>query len=311
MAGRMNIESAPHALPIGYEGQAVTKPPNWHGYVVFDTLLNNMSTGLFLVAGIAELIRPATFAGLARWAYLIALLFLIADLVCLVLDLGDPLRFHHMLRVWKPRSPMSLGTWCLTAYGFLLAANALLGFWPDSTGSLGWLRNLIFLLGLVPAVGVTVYKGVLFSTTAQPGWKDARWLGGYFSCSAMGAGTGQLLFLAIQTGRQEAVAELRLALILLLGLNLIVQLLLLAEIWGTLSRVHRPGSLAIVIGTTIVAGVLLPLALLAQGAPRALGAAVLLAILGAGAVRYEMVRLPHLVVAASGRHRIRRSGNQE
>ena len=38
----------------------------------------------------------------------------------LVLDLGDPLRFHHMLRVFKPSSPMSLGTWSLTVYSLPL-----------------------------------------------------------------------------------------------------------------------------------------------------------------------------------------------
>ena len=32
------------------------------------------------------------------------------DLLFLVLDLGDPLRFHYMLRVFKPSAPMSLGT---------------------------------------------------------------------------------------------------------------------------------------------------------------------------------------------------------
>ena len=29
------------------------------------------------------------------------------------------------------------------------------------------------------------YKGVLFSTSSQPGWKDARWLGGYLINSAL------------------------------------------------------------------------------------------------------------------------------
>jgi len=35
----------------------------------------------------------------------------------LIADLGRPERFHHMLRVAKPSSPMSVGTWILTAYG--------------------------------------------------------------------------------------------------------------------------------------------------------------------------------------------------
>ena len=34
-----------------------------------------------------------------------------------VLDLGRPERFHNMLRIFKPRSPMSMGAWALTAFG--------------------------------------------------------------------------------------------------------------------------------------------------------------------------------------------------
>ena len=83
-------------------------------------LLNNLTTGLFLVAALGELAAPACSRGLARAAYPVALALLLADLVCLVLDLGDPRRFHHMLRVFKPTSPMSLGTWCLTVYSLPL-----------------------------------------------------------------------------------------------------------------------------------------------------------------------------------------------
>jgi len=95
----------------GYADRLVTKAPNWHGLVALDTLFNNMTSGLFLVAALGELFAPTVFAVVARAAYPIALALLLADLVCLVVELGDPLRFHHMLRVFKPTSPMSFGTW--------------------------------------------------------------------------------------------------------------------------------------------------------------------------------------------------------
>ena len=41
----------------------------------------------------------------------------LASLYLLIADLGRPERFHYMLRVVKPSSPMSVGTWILTAYG--------------------------------------------------------------------------------------------------------------------------------------------------------------------------------------------------
>src|SRR3954452_5717201 len=112
-----------HTAPrsAGYADREVTQPPNWHGLVVADVFLNAVATGLFLVAAVGELARPDLFAPVVVWAYPVALVLLLADLSCLVLDLGDPLRFHHMLRVFKPSWPMSLGTWCLTAYSLPLA----------------------------------------------------------------------------------------------------------------------------------------------------------------------------------------------
>src|SRR5438128_706069 len=120
---------APHAMS-GYATRPVTNAPNWHALVVADTLFNSLTTGLFLAAGLGELASPDAFAAVADIAYPLALVFLAADLACLVADLGDPRRFHHMLRVFKPTSPMSLGTWCLTAYALPLTVLAALSLWP-------------------------------------------------------------------------------------------------------------------------------------------------------------------------------------
>src|SRR5438874_12023635 len=114
----------------GYAAGPVTKAPAWHGLVAWDMLFNNLTTGLFLVAALGELAAPEVFAPVAKAAYPLALVLLLADLACLVLDLGDPLRFHHMLRVFKPTSPMSLGTWCLTVYSLPLTVAAALSLLP-------------------------------------------------------------------------------------------------------------------------------------------------------------------------------------
>ena len=116
----MHTGSPPVTKAPGYAAGPVTKPPDWHGLVAWDLLLNNLATGLFLVSAFGELAAPAAFTAAAARAYPVALALLSADLALLVLDLGDPLRFHHMLRVFKPSSPMSLGTWCLTIYSFFL-----------------------------------------------------------------------------------------------------------------------------------------------------------------------------------------------
>ena len=74
-----------------------------------DALLNGMATGLFLAAAVSELAAPAVFMRVAKVAYPVAFVLLIVDLGLLVLDLGDPLRFHHMLRVSSPARPCRWG----------------------------------------------------------------------------------------------------------------------------------------------------------------------------------------------------------
>jgi len=286
---------ADRGTAAAYADRLVTKAPNWHGLVAVDVLFNNMSTGLFLVAALGELVAPADFRALASVAYPLALLLLAGDLVCLVLDLGDPLRFHHMLRVWKPGSPMSVGTWCLTAYAVPLTVLAAMSLLPGGDAVPDAIRRLTLLAGMVPALGAAVYKGVLFSTSAQPGWSDARWLGGYLSKSAVMLGAAMLLLLANMMGRSAAVLVLRPALMVMLVLNLVALGLLLAGLRTSLSKAHGTRALVVLTALVIVAGSLLPLLLLALGATKHIAGATLFILLGAAVARIEIVRLPHLL----------------
>src|SRR6516164_8409028 len=107
-----------------YANMPVTKVPDWYVTIAWDALFNGMATGLFMAAAVSELAAPAVFVPVAKVAYPVALALLLIDLTMLVFDLGDPLRFHHMLRVFKPYSPMSVGTWCLTIFSLPLTAAA-------------------------------------------------------------------------------------------------------------------------------------------------------------------------------------------
>src|SRR5262249_52383892 len=153
-------------------------------------------------------------------------------------DLGDPLRFHHMLRVFKPSSPMSLGTWCLTIYSLPLTASAVLGLLPGGGPALEWTRKAAVVLGLLPALGSAAYKGVLLSPNSHPGGRDARWLGGYLANSALLLGCAELLVLAVLLGQARAAAILHTALVLLLVLNVVPLCLLVRDLRPRLSRVR-------------------------------------------------------------------------
>jgi hypothetical protein len=197
--------------------------------------------------------------------------------------------------VWKPSSPMSLGTWCLTAYAVPLTVLSAMSFLPAGGIGLEWFRRLILIVGFVPALGAAVYKGVLFSTTAQPGWSKASWLGGYLINSALVLGVAELLILAILMGQPKAVVVLRFALMPLLLLNLVALGLLLADLGEALSEAHGFKVLAVIGVLVVLAGLLMPLWLLALGAPMQTVGAVLFILLGAIVVRSEIVRLPHLL----------------
>ena len=104
-----------------------------------------------------------------------------ASFAALVHDLGRPARFVNMLRVAKPTSPMSVGTWILTAYGpaaGVAGAAELSGLLPRR---LGWLARLLRFFarpaglaaaGAAPALAS--YTAVLIADTATPAWHEAH-----------------------------------------------------------------------------------------------------------------------------------------
>src|SRR5580700_6411230 len=251
----------PSMSESGYAHLPITKVPAWHGIIAWDALLNGMAMGLFLTAAVSELAAPAIFTPVAKVAYPVALVLLLIDLGLLVLDLGDPLRFHHLLRVFKPGSPMSVGTWCLTIFSLPLTAAAALSVLAELGWDFEWARILAVIVGLLPGFGSAAYKGVLLSTNAQPGWKDARWLGGYLTNSALLMGCGELLVLSALMGQTQATTILRTAFIALLVINVIPLALLFANLRPAHARLYTREQQWLV-GALIAAGTLIPLGLM-------------------------------------------------
>ncbi len=271
----------------------VTKVPGWHGIIAWDALLNGMATGLFLAAAVSELAAPAVFMHVAKIAYPVALVLLLVDLGLLVLDLGDPLRFHHMLRVLKLGSPMSVGTWCLTIFSLPLTAAAGLSVLSILGFDFKWARIIAVIVGLLPGFGSAAYKGVLLSTNAQPGWKDARWLGGYLTNSALLMGCGELLVLSAVMGQTQAIAILRTAFIVLLVLNVIPLGLLFANLRSAhAQRYTREQQWRV--GALIAVGALIPLGLmLFRGDLLFISIAVIFLLSQSWLVRSVYVKIPH------------------
>lgn len=167
----------PEAQFTSYYGRPVVKASPWAADIPAYLFLGGLAGGSSLLAAGADLTdRPA----LRRSSRLTALAAIAASFVALVRDLGRPARFHHMLRVAKPSSPMSVGTWILTAYAPMVGVAALAELrtaLPRPIRDAALLQPAARGTGLVAAglaPAVAAYTAVLLSDTATPSWHEAR-----------------------------------------------------------------------------------------------------------------------------------------
>jgi formate-dependent nitrite reductase membrane component NrfD len=131
----------------------------------------------------------------ARIARRVALAAVLPAPPLLIADLGRPGRFLNMLRIFKPRSPMNLGAWCLTAF-------SVAGAGAVGADLLGWRRTGKGLGAAQALLGSYLgsYAGVLLATTAVPVWARSRiFLGPIFvaTATATGAATTRLTLAAV------------------------------------------------------------------------------------------------------------------
>ncbi|MFJ3336083.1 NrfD/PsrC family molybdoenzyme membrane anchor subunit [Streptomyces sp. NPDC086766] len=212
--GRGEQTTVPRAEFRSYYGRPVLKPPVWEWKVPAYLFTGGLSAGAALLAAGADLTgRP----DLRRTGRLGGFGALLGSTYLLVADLGRPERFHHMLRVAKPSSPMSVGTWILVAYGPGSGLAAVTELLPASwrAGLPGRLLRGAGRLGglsaaaLAPALAS--YTAVLLSQTAVPAWHEARrelpfvFTG---SAAASGAGLGMLLAPVSEAGPARRLAAL-------------------------------------------------------------------------------------------------------
>lgn len=211
MREQLNV---PPAEFRSYYGRQILKSPAWNWMIAAYLFLGGLSAGSAMVGAGADLTNRPVLRKVSRIGSLVSIL---ASLYFLIADLGRPERFHHMLRVAKPSSPMSMGTWMLSAYGPGAGVAAVAELMPKRLrrtrlGRLvGWLARPAGLWGAATAPGVASYTAVLLSQTAVPAWREAHpYLPFVFtgSAAASGGGLGMLLAPVDESGpaRRMAVA---------------------------------------------------------------------------------------------------------
>jgi Polysulphide reductase, NrfD len=159
----------------------IIKPPVWSWEVPLYFWFGGIAAGSSFAALGCDLAGDHRSAMIARRVSLGAL---VACPPLLISDLGRPLRFPFMLRIFKPRSPMSMGSWCLTTFG-ALGAGAVGADLLARPRAARWLGGgMAFLGGYLGS-----YTGVLLATTAVPLWNRSRlFLGPLFVATATATG---------------------------------------------------------------------------------------------------------------------------
>ncbi len=154
----------PDAEFTSYYGRPVIKEPSWEAPDVPGYLFLGGLAGASSVLAVGS--QLFGYRELAKVAKVGALGAISLSAVALIHDLGRPGRFVNMLRVFKPSSPMSVGSWLLTGYGPVAGAAAV----SELTGILPKAGTAATLGAGLLGPAIATYTAALLCDTAVPAW---------------------------------------------------------------------------------------------------------------------------------------------
>ncbi len=158
----------PEAHFDSYYGLPVLNAPVWKAWEIGGYFfLGGLAGASSLLAAGAQATGRRELAGRTK---VVATAAIALGGAALVHDLGRPSRFVNMLRVIKPTSPMSIGSWLLAAYGpstAVAAASSVTGR-GQTVGTIGTVASA----ALGPAIAT--YTAALISDTAVPAWHEGH-----------------------------------------------------------------------------------------------------------------------------------------
>jgi hypothetical protein len=152
---------------LSYYGKPIVKEPVWKWFIPAYFFAGGAAGGTALVRLGARLTGNDVLARRATWVNAAAIG---VSPALLIADLGRPMRFLNMMRVFKVTSPMSVGTWILSASGAASTAAAFC----ELFGVLPRTKVAAEVAGGVLAPLLSTYTAALISDSVVPVWHDAR-----------------------------------------------------------------------------------------------------------------------------------------
>jgi formate-dependent nitrite reductase membrane component NrfD len=172
---------------LSYFNRPLLNKPHWDEQVVTYLFLGGAMGGSGMLAALAQRSENEPLARTSRY---LSLALAIACPAVLISHLGRPERFHHMMRIVKIKSPMSLGVWGLVGFGMFAGVNAAAQLSRDRVLP-AWIQRLEpkpVSVGMQALFGAFIagYTGVLLSATAIPVWAKGKYhIPAASVCSAM------------------------------------------------------------------------------------------------------------------------------
>ncbi len=194
---------APGEIPT-YFDQPVLQLPVWKWSVPVYFYVGGTAGAALVLGAAARALDGGRLRELARRCDWIGAGGILLGTGLLISDLGRPTRFLNMLRVFRPTSPLSVGSWLLTVSGPPAAGAALFG---GGRGPLGKAAEAAAYAGGVLGMPLAGYTGVVLAFTAVPIWQEARRsIPALFTASSM-AGAASLLELMDLSARERRVVR--------------------------------------------------------------------------------------------------------
>jgi formate-dependent nitrite reductase membrane component NrfD len=194
-----------------YYDYPAVKAPLWEWEIVWYFFFGGLSGGSYLIASLASLFGKKEDRIVTRIGYYASLMALLPCPPLLIKDLGQPLKFLNMMRVFKVKSAMSMGTWGVITFSAFcgltsmiqVARDGLLGHWwiPRLLARLP--MRLIAIPGSLAAVFLGGYTGVLITATSIAVWSRSKMLGAVFITSAISTGTAMISIILHIIGAPE------------------------------------------------------------------------------------------------------------
>lgn len=174
----------------------------WSAPIYIYLWLAGMAGGAYFAAFLAEHLSGEVNKRLFRLASYLGIPLAVIGVMLLVVDLGSPLRFWHLLAEFRVTSPMSMGTWILLIWVGIAIIMAIL-WWAESyltedlVHDIRKLSNGLAWAELAISILLMTYTGVLLAVSNQPLWTGTMLLPPLFVASAISTGVAILIISAL------------------------------------------------------------------------------------------------------------------